>query len=189
MIRSKALFASGLIAVASVSAHAQGTIRFDTFVSGSPSVDAKVTDGVGGPAISGAAGFAQLFVGTAANNLVAISSPVNFLTGAGAGYVLAGTVTLPTQAGFAGGNSVFVAVRAWSSSFASYAAAVAGNGKIGSSATLSYTLGGAGSPPSTPGPLVGLANFAIAPVPEPSVIALAGLGLGGLILARRSKKA
>jgi hypothetical protein len=48
------------------------------------------------------------------------------------------------------------------------------------------SLGGLGSPPSSPSPLVGLTSFDIVYVPEPSIIGLGILGaIGGLFLFRR----
>jgi hypothetical protein len=170
----KLLSIAALLAVA-LSASAQGTIQFVNRIPGT--LDAPVFDVDGVTRLGGSGYQAQLYVGTSANNLQAVGSPVPFRTGAAAGYINSSDVSVP---GIAGGASAFVAMRAWSTaSGATYEAA----GIKGSSQVLSITLGGAGSPPSTPALLTGLQQFSL--VPEPSTIALAVLGGIALLFRRR----
>lgn len=83
-------------------------------------------------------------------------------------------------------------IRAWSGSFPTFEAAeLAANGGnpnvlIGRSGLLNATLTTGATPPPT---LLGsgLTTFQVAPVPEPSSIALGLLGLGAIVLFRRRK--
>jgi hypothetical protein len=171
----KLLSIAALLAVA-LSASAQGTVTFVNRVSGTP-LDAPVFDVDTVTRLAGSGFMAQLYAGTSADSLTAVGTPVPFRTGVAAGYVSATDVQVP---GIAGGATAFVAMRAWSTaSGATYEAA----GIRGSSAPIQITLGGAGSPPSTPASLTGLQSFSL--VPEPSTIALAVLGGLGLLLRRR----
>ena len=104
------------------------------------------------------------------------------------------TTTPAVSGSFANDVVNNIVARLWTGA-ASYAAAQTTPGASwGTSLPFSQTLGG---PPVGGGPSISSPSMAnmqaftvqITPVPEPSVIALAGLGLGGLILARRSKKA
>jgi len=70
--------------------------------------------------------------------------------------------------------------------FANYGAAVAGGGEA---ASVTF-LQGTGNPPLTPpGPLTGMPDVHLSSVqvPEPSTLALAGLGLASLLMYRRRK--
>lgn len=99
------------------------------------------------------------------------------------------TVSVP---GTFGGESVTgITVRLWSGA-ASYALAQSTVGAIyGSSVAFSQSLGGVPNGGGNALPNVGMGNMlafsVVTVVPEPSTIALAGLGLGGLLLARRKK--
>jgi hypothetical protein len=91
---------------------------------------------------------------------------------------------------FPAGTPVAVQIRAWltAGSFATYEAALTGEpaGTFGASAPFVLTPSASPSPATT---LVGngLTPFTIAPVPEPSSIALGLLGLGAVALFRRRK--
>lgn len=178
----KKLIAVAAVVVATIAAQAQGTINFANRVVGS--FDAKVLNAAGAP-LDGAGFMAQLYVGASASSLAAVGSPVPFRTGGAAGYVTSSTVTV---GGIAGGGAASVAMRAWDASTgATYDAATT----RGSSAVLSLTLGGGGSPPGLPTNLDGLVGFSLAgagpgpAVPEPSTVALGLLGAGALFLRRR----
>lgn len=105
-----------------------------------------------------------------------------------AGLFAGGTRTLAIPAGPAS-----VQVRAWSGSFPNYeaarAAALGGDLTVrtGSSSVLNITLLLPGPTPANGLVGAGLTSFGVAPVPEPSSIALGLLGLGAIVLFRRRK--
>ena len=127
----------------------------------------------------------------------------SFNTGAGAGYIKNGQNV--QWLGMDPGALATVQVRAWSASLgATYEAALAAlfggtaAGGIGASETMEVTLGtpslpaqprlGADTDPAYAinGSNPGLASFCVIS-PEPSVVALGGLGLAGAFLMRRRK--
>jgi len=184
MKKALMILSSMLVAVG---AFAQGTVNFAAKVTGV--YDAPVfIDTVGGPnKASGSAYMSQLYAGPSASALAAIGSPVPFLTGTGAGYWRSASLAIPSVAP---GATASVQIRAWAASAgATYEAALAANGGTGQSALLSVVTGGAGSPPSLPADLAGLASFAIVGgtpvIPEPSVLALGALGGLALLIRRR----
>lgn len=98
--------------------------------------------------------------------------------------------TVPTTGG--PGGAVTLQIRAWSAGFASYEEALATGSTavfIGKSGlfSLSSTGNPQAEPPVVPTDMVGFVGFNVAPVPEPSVIALGVLGLGALLMLRRRK--
>jgi hypothetical protein len=113
---------------------------------------------------------------------------VPFRTGTGAGYWNPGTPTR-TIAGSIAGATVFLAVRAWDNGGTglTFDQAVAAGKEHGMSDIFGYTLGGAGSPPSSPGAMGGLKSFyfGCGICPEPSTTALVVLGIAALLLRRR----
>jgi hypothetical protein len=170
-----------------IGAYAQGTVNFSARVVGT--YDAPVYIGtVGGAAAKaeGAAYLAQLYAGPSDTALAAVGEAVPFRTGTAAGYWTAASRTISTVAP---GADAKVQIRAWAvASGATYEAALAAAGQIGSSAILTIKTGGDGNPPSLPANLVGLASFAIAGgpvIPEPSILALGALGGLALLLRRR----
>jgi hypothetical protein len=87
----------------------------------------------------------------------------------------------------AGQNGTFQ-IRAWSGNFTSYEAALAGGALYtGNSGDFTNPTGGVGDPPTPASPLSGFTGMTVIGVPEPSTLALAGLGLGALLLIRRRK--
>lgn len=132
-----------------------------------------------------------------AGNLSILSSPssgatwTTFRTGAAAGYVGVGTDA--GRDGGAYGSTIQVQVVAWFGNFAdwnsAYAAWAAGDPtvKIGASNAINVTLP-TGPLDTNPTRLVGLQSFAIVPtVPEPTSLALAGIGAAALMIFRRRK--
>lgn len=109
------------------------------------------------------------------------------------GRFIGPAVTVPGLTAGTVGNG-FV-VKAWSGNFDNYEAALAGNALYtGVSAAFSNPTGGAIDPatgsPGLPADLSGFAalgQFTVIGIPEPSTIALAALGLGGLLALRRRK--
>ena len=161
---------------------AQGTFNFSNFGTG---VDAKVTDVDGVTALSGSAFKADAYWGPAGiaatdksnSGLQSLGLAVSFSTGAGAGYFLGNSQAIPTQTG-----TVSLQVRVWQASAgATYAAAVTAGGHTGVGNVIQVALatGATGTPN-----MVGLQAFSLI-VPEPSTIAMAAMGLGGLLIRRR----
>jgi len=187
LIMKKLAFIAAL-AVASLSVHAQGKITFSNRVVGT--VDAPVFDVGGTTKLSGTTAWAQIYAGAAgvsdASKLVAVGAPVNFRTGAAAGYVVppASDVTIN---GVGAGAVASLQVRAWTGTATSFEAAKTAGASYGSSSIFqSAALGGdpgTGAPPLTSPALVGLTSFSL--VPEPSTIALGALGAAALLLRRR----
>lgn len=187
------VLALALFSVAS-SAFAQGTIWFGNR-NATPAVNARVFENDGVTPLS--TGYvAQLWAGPNAGALAPVGAAVPFRSDvAGAfGYTVTESRTVGTVAP---GSNAVLQFRAWRlSDGATYqtASTVIG-GRYGLSPSITVATGGVVDPGTgiqgQPNFMVGLQGFnlQVVPVPEPSVIALAGLGLGGLILARRSRKA
>ena len=113
----------------------------------------------------------------------------NSTAASGAGRFLnPGNATIP---GFAAGTSVNFIIRGWQSTSggSDWAAAKSGLAYIGNSALGTALLGGGAIPlPIAFGVGAGqVGGFNLVPVPEPSSMALAGLGAASLLLFRRRK--
>jgi len=107
------------------------------------------------------------------------------------GVFLGGTRSAP----IAGGTPGWFQVRAWEAAYGStFEEALVGlpqNGRlalVGTSNPVKITLGGAGTPPGPAANMAALQPFVVAPVPEPSLIALGMLGIGAVVLLRRRSK-
>lgn len=187
-MRLKALLLVGILSA--LPALGQGTLTFLNTATGTGVTGGSpVTDGVGGARLAGTGFWTQLYSSaTQTGTYTAIGTPVNFRTGAAAGFVNVSTVAVP---GGTPGTSVWIQMRAWEGAAgSSYESIVAGGvGKAGMSAAIQVgPLGGpdpAGGPAFTAPNLTGLQGFAIIPVPEPSTIALGLLGAAGLLIRRR----
>jgi hypothetical protein len=176
------LMAACLLTCAST--FAQGTITWNNRITGV--VDWKVAD-QSGILLQGTGYTAQLWVGATSGSLNPTTIQSTFRTGTAAGY-FTGTGDQEV-AGFAGGSTVAIQVRAWDNqggTISSWAdASIRGESSI-----INVTLGGAGTPPSTAADLsgygtTGLTAFQL--VPEPSTFALGALGIGALLMVRRRK--
>jgi hypothetical protein len=130
-------------------------------------------------------------------NLNLLASPntaatwVTFRTGGAAGFVAVGTDAGRDGGAFA--STITVQLVSWNGGFTTWAAAYAAwiggqpGIKIGASNPINVTLP-LNSTDTTATRLVGLQQFAIVPgVPEPSSLALAGLGIASLLALRRRK--
>jgi hypothetical protein len=101
---------------------------------------------------------------------------------AGSWGISGGTVTV---AGLAAGTVGYFEVAGWTGNAASYAQAT---GDAGFTTVFGGNTGGSGSPPAPPVNLTGWSgNLNLTPVPEPTTIALGGLGAAALLLFRRRK--
>jgi len=158
--------------------------------------DVKVTFGintigatVGSPLVNGIGGksfVAQLFVDNGGGSLTAVGATANFRAVA-QGDALAGTWSGAnrTVVGPAADATLNLVVRAWDNSFATYEAAVAGGGLAGQSASFSYKNALSSPPATTDTYMANFKGFEVTQIPEPTTIALAGLGIAGLIFLRR----
>jgi len=185
-----------LLAVgASVGAFAQGTIAFDnqfnTNLTAGATSGGAVFDGSGH--LNGGEFNLQLFGGASAGtmSLIAtllqsdgsaasgndIGAPGLWIDTTGQSYVVNGVAALGTG---------FFQVDAWIGSASSYAAALgapAAN-STGQSAIFQNATGGGNVPAPD---LTGMPSFTLGTVPEPTTLALAGLGAASLLLFRRKK--
>jgi len=111
---------------------------------------------------------------------------------AAAGRFVAGTKT--TGNDLTGGANAWLEIVAWNGGAASFLTAISGGTAtfIGNSASWSNVSGAPnGAPPTNPQLLVlgpsGFNGLVLEPVPEPSTIALGGLGAAALLALRRRK--
>jgi len=174
---------TALCATAALGAFAQGTVTFSNLSGLSPAQPIFQADGV--TKLNNTFEAQLLVSATAAGPYTAVGSPVA-ITGS-SGYVIGGTVTLPS---ITPGNTAFLEIAAWTTSAgSSYSAAWASSlpGQAGVSASFSVGTGGAGSPASPPASLSGFKSFnlQVIPTPEPTTLALGAMGLGALLLRRR----
>jgi len=184
----KKLVLTLLLAAATVSSYAQGTVYFAnggiTFATATDqSRVVYVNSTAPGNELVGTQFRAQLYYGVNAASLIAVATTGNAFRAPGT--ATPGTWASPgfrTLVGFTEGNTVTLQVRAWDSTggFATWESAL----NKGQSTTWTYTVPAPGSPAGA-FYLEGLRSFAV--VPEPGTFALAGLGLLGLVMARRRK--
>jgi hypothetical protein len=185
----KYLVLLSILAIA-FNASSQGTITFTTYNTGN-SVDAKVFNTDGTP-LAGPSWFAQLYAAPGVNVPAAILQPgtptTTFRTGLAAGYVNLTTVMFNNIPKDSAGYTV--QMRVWDNSSGFYRnwstaepAWMAGLIKAAVSAPLSFT-GKIGGDITSPPFLTGLPGFSII-IPEPSTMALAGVGISFLLISRR----
>jgi len=187
----KKLVLTLLLAAGTISAFAQGTVNFNNNVGFAATLDRLVykdqigsTSGGTAPGLVGTQYKAQLYAGLDAASL----APV----GAVAAFRVATTLTPGTWSGgtrvlpYPEGTALILQVKAWDGTTAtSYDLAKAAGLYAGQSAPFSYTIPVAGSPAGALY-MENLRAFAVV-VPEPGTFALAGLGILGLVMARRRK--
>ena len=194
----KLLIAVGLAALVSSSASAQGLINFLNNATTLVTLRSGTTDLGPMPNVAGQYYF-QLFIapaGTATDT--GFTGTVMGTNQASAGRFSGGVNV--AVAGAPAGSTRAIIVRGWSASLgADYATALqnyntGGAGYLGSSAIApNFIFGGfdgVGTIPTSPafGGAAGVGSgFALVAVPEPSSIALAGLGAASLLLFRRRK--
>jgi hypothetical protein len=170
--------ASILMSVYTYGQGTNGTLAFDTYVSGS-APQAIVINALTGLAAATDCS-AQLFYSTASDGIyTALGTSQSFFGNTvdeGAGFIIGSDVSI---AGKWAGDKVYVQMQAWRN---------ADPTQIGTSAPLQVTLGGTqhdGSPDALAGSLAALQGFTIPIVPEPSTIALGLIGAAALLLRRR----
>lgn len=128
-----------------------------------------------------------LYGGTTAGSLT-LQGKVDLNPAGGTGYD-AGTLT-PTKivlTGIPGGATAFFQVKVWENTFANYDAATSGYLGVGNPFTM--TPGASIAYPNTynGGATTWSATPIVVTVPEPSTMALAGLGAAALLIFRRRK--
>lgn len=87
--------------------------------------------------------------------------------------------------GVAAGSPADLQVRLWMGNALTYDSAVAGLAAVADSGRFVNPTGGNGTPPAPPAGLSGMPALNIQAVPEPSTLALAGLGAAALLMYRR----
>ncbi len=194
------------IANLTVFSYGQGFVTFNNNNgSATPAVIAPITDSDGTTRVGGAAYYAQCYAADGANassnSLTAKGFAVNLRTSANAGFFQTSGTAAGAQGSqpvspsvavtAANGGTVTIQVRVWSSTFATYEAALSAytanpNGGVRVGASTPFNVASV-APPGTPADLQGLAGFSLQPIPEPSTIALGILGAGSLLFLRRKK--
>jgi hypothetical protein len=105
--------------------------------------------------------------------------------GSGLVYDVSGLpYTIP---GVAANAQALLHIQFWVGSATSYDAAVAAGARVGESPTFTGGTGGGGIPPSIPPSALASMPNVIVGVPEPSTLALAGLGAAALLMYRSRK--
>jgi len=210
----KKLVLASLALTCAVSVFGQGQVLFGNAVSGSvrapiygisplgntvsqkgngaTGLPAGTVDWTGYPVLSGSSYVAALMFAPGANAadsaLTWAGVTSTFRTGTAVGFFVNTPATL---AGVAAGDTATLQVFAWDNSSGAYAdpaaawsawkgALIAG----GSSSSFNLAVGGG---TITPPNLVGLTSFNLYMVPEPTTMALAGLGAAALLIFRRRK--
>jgi hypothetical protein len=198
----KLLTVVALVAATITTGWSQAEVVFSNFGGGvnapfsnAPAINAGAT-------LSGTSFLADLFYGTTAGNnnltlgqLTDAGLATPFQAGGGAGYFLGGGQVLPVS-----GNIEFIIVVWQAAAGASWATATGSPASIDATRSSTYsghggTEWGASAPitftpnvsPAGDSPLNGLTGFALQPVPEPTTLALGGLGAAALLMFRRRK--
>ncbi|NWG75327.1 MAG: PEP-CTERM sorting domain-containing protein [Rubrivivax sp.] len=168
--------------IAAVGVMAQGTLTPANIGGG---INVPFDDAVTGAKL-GNTYQAQILVGADEASLAPVGAPIVF---AGNGYFTSKTMTFDGTGGlpqYAAGANVFVRVDVFPVGYANWGTAAAAMQKVGQSNVIPVKLGNWGDPPALPAALVGLQAVHVAVIPEPSVLALIGLGAAALLLRRRS---
>jgi hypothetical protein len=188
----KQILATLLAGVAATGAFAQGTIAVDNLNNVNPS--AAATSGglffLGASLYNGASLNITVLGGASAVSLspiVTLTGANGFVNGGGPGQFADASGAAYNVPGVASQGTAFLEVEAWTGSALTYASALTTPGDAaGISSVFQNPTGGPGIPPVTPQDLTGMPAV-IMVTPEPSTIALGGLGAAALMMFRRRK--
>lgn len=213
----KKLLVASLALTCAASVFAQGTITFNNRVTGSvftrvynvkpgagnasvqqigngsADTPAGTTDWSAFTTLTGANYLVALLaapgMGAAESSLVFQGAASSFRTGTAAGQWAAQTITL-SNVGL--GAPATLEVFAWDNTSGSYSSPSAAFaawkvGTIAGGTSGTFSLSAVGGDLGTPPNLTGLQSFNIFMIPEPSTMALAGLGAAALLIFRRRK--
>lgn len=211
----KKLVLASLALTCAASVFAQGTVNFGNRVSGTlvsyvygvkagdptfsqignGNVDFPVgaTDWTGFTRVSGSSYSIALMSAPGADAADAalqwVSTTTTFRTGTGAGVIAGVTVTLPNVAKDAAAATVLAFAWDNSTPYATPADAWAAwqNGIIAGGSSGKFNVAAIGGDSNVPANLLGLKSFNLYMVPEPTTMALAGLGAAALLIFRRRK--
>jgi hypothetical protein len=198
------------LAACSVGAYAQGTIAFDASsnVNTSPSATTSGEVFIGGVLDTSTDINAELLYSTSAGGtylpvvtLLLSSNNTTATTTPGGTLAASGDVTFLSSGGscaffdntgssfilpVAAGTLTYFEVEGWTGQGTTYANAP----QAGTTAVFTESLGGVGSPPSAAATLNNMPalNLVTTVVPEPSTLAMAGVGLASMLIFRRRNK-
>jgi len=178
----KKLFIAAATVGASVGAFAQGTISFQ---------DATIAPKIyvqtpGGSSLAPQKAFTvSLYWASASGGTLAPIFTGLANVAADGDFYFSTAVSTPTQTA-PGGTAEFEVV-GWTGTWADLATAKANNALTGNSNPFLNSTGGAGTPAGTPVNLTGWSGNVLLTAPEPTTIALGGLGAAALLLFRRRK--
>ena len=205
----KVIITTALVAVTAVTAFAQGKVTMQnqipaslvTLTSDTSKVlaadVAQAGTAVGNlvPLASGKTLVAGLYAGPANS---AVAGPYAPRAGDARGYILnnvawgAGIIPATTYQLNAAGvlpalpaGATTVQVKVWDASYATYEAAYTAASYVGQSSTFQFTTGGSVTYPNIMTSLT--TPIVVALVPEPTVAAIAGLGIASMLVFRRRK--
>lgn len=187
----KHILASLVVGLAATGAFAQGTIAVDNLNNGNTSATAT-TGGLffqQNSLYNGATLNIEVLGGASATSLtpiVTLTGNTVAVNGGSAGVYADQNGLSYNVPGVASQGSAFLEVEAWEGNFSTLAAAQAGGAFFGTSGVFQNATGGPGNPPAPPVDLVGMPAV-IMNTPEPSTLALGGLGAAALLLFRRRK--
>jgi len=193
----KQILATLLAGVAATGVYAQGTINLDNLNNGNSSPTATsggmVFTTVGGNTVLENNDFSvELLGGASAGSLTPIvtlltsNGTATGISGAGPGLMLDPSGATYAVPGVALSGTATLELMAWEGNFTSYAAAAAASANV-ADVVFTNPTGGGGSPAALPNDLTGMPALVLKPTPEPSTIALGGLGAAALMLFRRRK--
>lgn len=196
----KVLVATILGLTAAVSTYGQAVIRFDTY-NANPyaqvqwtSDSAKAPTGRAGTLANENEFVANLLwsYGAGITGSAGLAVPTTAdVGGYGSGFIMGPEIS--TAASFSSAMLINFTIQVWDPAYASYAAAVAANGATGfinwdENIPQDFIDGTVGFVPTVSGGFNHLpGNIIVAQVPEPSTMALAGLGAAALLIFRRRK--